>query len=227
MDIIQVSFADVEFKADADSEGEFSGYGSIFGNKDGGKDICVKGCFSESLTEMSNGTEARPLMFWMHKQDEPIGEWKMLAEDDKGLRAEGKLWIKQGIPRAEQAYRLLKSKQGGLSIGFKVRPNGQSYDERKGARLLTKLALKELSVVTLPMNDKARVLVVKGAESDLIEPGPSPELLALQSKLKESAEANALALVRHNLRDGAHKFQTMDSYLRGKTKPLDRSVEIR
>lgn len=225
MDIIKVSFVDLEFKADSDASGEFSGYGSTFGNVDNGKDVCVKGCFADSIKAMLDGAEQRPLMLWMHKQDEPIGEWKTLMEDDKGLKVEGQLWIKQGIPNADRAYKLLKSKSGGLSIGFKTEK--AAVHERTGIRSLLKLGLKELSVVTAPMNTKARVLSVKGeGMEEQVAAEVCPELKAIQDRLRESAEANGLALMRRNLRDGTNKFQSMDQYLRGKKPPVDKAVTL-
>src|SRR5690606_17592903 len=47
----------------------------------------------------------------------------------------------------------------GLSIGYWVRES--SYDEKTGVRTLSKLDLEEVSIVTMPANDDARVDAVK------------------------------------------------------------------
>jgi phage head maturation protease len=47
----------------------------------------------------------------------------------------------------------------GLSIGYWVRES--SFDEKTGIRTLTKLDLVEVSLVTFPANDDARVEAVK------------------------------------------------------------------
>jgi phage head maturation protease len=47
----------------------------------------------------------------------------------------------------------------GLSIGYWVRES--SFDEKTGIRTLTKLDLVEISLVTFPANDDARVEAVK------------------------------------------------------------------
>ena len=155
----------IEVKAFNDDTGEFEGYASTFGNVDNGKDICVKGCFDESLIEMEkSGT--MPGMFWQHDKAEPIGEWLSMATDSKGLYVKGRLWIKQGIQRADQAYKMIKSKgPKGLSIGFIAKSVKKIAG---GIREIVKASLIETSVVTFPMNEKAVILSVKAAEDQQI-----------------------------------------------------------
>ena len=188
-----VCFEPLEFKASKAEEagfGEFTGYASIFGNVDNGKDICVKGCFKEGLKELKGNM---PLMFWMHDQSEPIGEWKSIEEDDRGLKVTGQLWVNRGIPRAEQAYQLLRSKQGGLSIGYKTKK--ATYNEKSGTRNLVNVHVKETSVVTMPMNELAKVISVKG-EGDF-----NTKLEQLTLRLKKSAAENALKLLSMKMAD--------------------------
>ena len=53
---------------DDDEDGKFSGYASIFGNKDLGNDIVEKGAFSSTLRKKS---PKQIKMLFMHKTDEP------------------------------------------------------------------------------------------------------------------------------------------------------------
>jgi hypothetical protein len=55
----------------------------------------------------------------------------------------------------------------GLSIGYKADPDKQSYDERRRRRMLKEVDLMEISLVTFPMNPKARVTMVKACDKTI------------------------------------------------------------
>lgn len=175
------SFLGVRFKADAITDaGEFSGYGSTFGNIDRGGDVCVAGCFAETIKAMKSGT--MPAMLWNHDSSEPIGEWLDMEEDAAGLKVRGKLWIDGPNPvaKAMQVHRLLKSNgPKGLSIGYI--PKDASYGEQEGrrVRLLKQLDLVEVSPTMFPMNPSATVTDAKAG------------LLTSEADLRDMAEAIA------------------------------------
>lgn len=158
---METKFSDpiLEIKAIGD-DGVFSGYGSIFGNKDSGGDIVVPGAFSKSLADhRQKGT--RPRMFWHHDQRQPLGKWLDLAEDGKGLFVEGKLNL--GVQQAREAHALLKEGDiDGLSIGYGTIES--EPDQKRGALLLKQVKLYEVSIVSMAMNERARVESVKSAE---------------------------------------------------------------
>ncbi len=136
-------------------EGSFEGYGSIFGNLDSYGEKVMPGAFVESLARhRREGT--KPLMLWQHNPDDPIGIWEDLAEDGKGLRGTGRLL--KGVRRADEALIMLRAGAiQGLSIGYReqeVEPDGNN-------RLLKKLDLLEISIVSFPANRRARVESVK------------------------------------------------------------------
>ena len=136
-------------------EGIFSAYASVFNNVDYENDTVVSGAFTKSIAEKT------PVMLWNHDTAEPIGIWTNLKEDDKGLFVEGKLLINE-VARAKEVYSLLKSGAvSGLSIGYSV--NDYAYDE-KGIRQLKDLTLHEISLVSIPCNDEARVISVKSLD---------------------------------------------------------------
>ncbi|UOF83019.1 phage prohead protease [Caudoviricetes sp.] len=144
----------VEIKSFNSATGEFEGYASTYGNVDHGNDVVCKGAFDEVL---SGG--ALPAMCWQHDMKEVIGEWLEMKSDAKGLYVKGRIWINKGIARAEQAFEMLKGKgPKGLSIGFIAKAAQRA---KNGVRMITKALLKEISVVTYPMNDQAQVLSVK------------------------------------------------------------------
>lgn len=150
------------------SDGEFEGYASTFGNVDQGGDIVEPGAFIDGIVKARKDGRAIP-MLWQHKQDEPIGIWTDLAEDAKGLYVKGQL-ILDGDPVAQRAYGKLKAKAlGGMSIGYRIPPGGiVEDDKRPGVSRLKTIDLREISLVTMPMNIEARFTAVK-AMADAIE----------------------------------------------------------
>lgn len=146
---------------DLSEDGTFEGYAATFGNVDQGGDLVEPGAFIDSLVKARKDGRTVP-MLWQHDQREPIGVWDDIAEDAKGLYVSGRL-ILDGDPVAQRAYGKLKAKAlGGLSIGYRVPPGGEEIDEkRRGVTRLKKVDLREISLVTMPMNIEARVTAVK------------------------------------------------------------------
>lgn len=141
--------------------GEFEGYGSVFGNADSYGDIVAPGAFSKSLAEHNaNGT--MPALLWQHRSDEPVGVWMEMTEDAKGLKCKGRLLIDDD-PLAKRAHAHLKAGSiSGLSIGYV--PTVWERDEDEGTITLKEIELWEVSLVTFPANDRARVSDVKAIE---------------------------------------------------------------
>jgi HK97 family phage prohead protease len=183
------------FKTDSvTDDGTFSGYGSVFGNVDGGGDIVEKGAFSASLERLKSEDRVLPVL-WQHKTDEPIGDWASLIEDDHGLKGDGQLWV-DVAPTAKVAHRGMKTRAvTGLSIGYVVK--NETYDHKSGITILHELDLKEISLVTFPMNDLARVDAVKSA----LEAGDMPTIQQFEKFLREAgfSKTQAVAIANHGL----------------------------
>jgi HK97 family phage prohead protease len=165
---------DVAFQVKAvGDDGVFSGYGSVFGVEDSYREVVVAGAFKESL-------EGRlPSLLWQHRASEPIGIYTKVEEDSVGLHVEGKLAL--NTVRGQEAYELLKMGAiSGLSIGFNTRED--SYDNVTGVRTLKKLDLWEVSLVTFPANEAARVTDVK----ELVKSGELPSLKEFERYLREA-----------------------------------------
>jgi hypothetical protein len=93
-------------------------------------------------------------MLFQHDPKEPVGTWDVLREDDFGLWAEGRLV--QDVPRADALRRLIaKGAVDGLSIGFRTVKSTRA--NREGHRRLWEVDLWEISIVTFPMMDLARI----------------------------------------------------------------------
>lgn len=150
--------------------GEIEGYGSTFGGEpDSYGDVIAPGAFSDSLkAHTAKGT--MPKMLWQHDRNEVIGKWTGAVEDDHGLLIRGKL--NMDVQRGREAYALLKDgAMDGLSIGYRIAPNGYDSDDETGVWTLKKLDLFEVSVVTIGANENATIHSVKAmkAAHDLVE----------------------------------------------------------
>lgn len=185
----------IAFKAEnLSEEGAFTGYGSVFGNVDGGGDIVEKGAFAASLDKLKAEGRVVPVL-WQHKTDEPIGDWAQLEEDEHGLKGDGQLWV-DIAPNARIAHRGMKTGAvTGLSIGYVVK--NETYDHKSGITILHELDLKEISLVTFPMNDLARVDAVKSA----LEAGDMPTIQQFEKFLREAgfSKTQAVAIANHGL----------------------------
>lgn len=150
----------LETKALSDETGEFEGYASTFKNVDQGGDYVEPGAFIGSVHQAKKDGRVIPLL-WQHDATQPIGVWKDIAEDAKGLYVKGQLLV-DADPLAKRAHALLKAKAlGGMSIGYMIPQGGAEWDEKRRANRLVKVDLREVSLVTMPMNIEARVTAVK------------------------------------------------------------------
>jgi HK97 family phage prohead protease len=150
---------------DEENKGMFSGYGSIFNNKDLGNDVMMEGAFAKSIA--SKGARGVKLLY-QHKADEPIGVFDEIIEDRKGLKVKGRLAM--GTQKGKEVYELMKMGAiDGLSIGYRVSPKGAHYDEKGKRRMLKEVDLMEISAVTFPMNPRARIQAVKGSGKSVRE----------------------------------------------------------
>jgi len=129
----------------------FAGYAAIFGRADRGGDVVRKGAFARALKRGG----AVPLL-WQHLPDRPIGRIDYLKEDRRGLRVIARL--SDGAAGREAAALLKDGAVRGLSFGYRVRAA-----QGEGPRELIELDLVEISLVTLPMQPKARVHAVEEA----------------------------------------------------------------
>lgn len=194
-----------------EADGRFTGYGSVFGEVDSYNEAVAPGAFAESLADIR--AKGRPVpVLWQHRTGQPIGVYEKMLEDGTGLYVEGRL-LKNEVAQAKEAHALMKAGAvSGLSIGYFVR--NSSYDERTGIRTLTKLDLLEVSLVTFPANDAARVDAVKMK----LAHGALPTLPEFESILRESGFSRSQAAVIAN-RGLKHLLNRSESGSETATKP--------
>ena len=167
----------LSLKSVSDS-GEFEGYGSVFGVKDSHDDVVMSGAFAASLRVWSD-RKALPALLWQHRMDEPIGVYTEMKEDDVGLYVRGRLLIDDD-PLAKRAHAHMKAGSlTGLSIGYVLKD--WEYDRTKEAFLLKEIDLWEVSLVTFPSNDEARISDVKNA----LARGEIPEQKKIERVLRD------------------------------------------
>lgn len=177
---MQIRAFEYEVKSAEDS-GRFSGYASVFGVIDSYNELVAPGAFLKSLENVKAKGRTLPVL-WQHRTGDPIGNWDMdtLAEDSHGLGGAGDLWL-DDAPYARIAQRGMKSKSiTGLSIGYYVRKS--SLDEKTRVRTLLELDLVEISVVTNPANDEARVDAIKSK----LAHGSNPTLREFEEFLRDA-----------------------------------------
>lgn len=179
----------LEVKAsDVADDGTFEGYGSVFGVVDTYQEIVAPGAFTDSLAEIAAKKRTVPVL-WQHRQDQPIGVYSEITEDETGLFVKGQLLI-AAVGQAAEAHALMKAGAvTGLSIGYWIRES--SFDEKTGIRTLTKLDLVEVSLVTFPANDDARVEAVKFK----LAHGELPTMPEFEKLLREAGFSKSQATI--------------------------------
>lgn len=195
--------AELKLAGADDATMTFEGYGAYFGNVDSYGDVIEKGAFARSLKE-SKRSGIYPAMLLQHgsflggDDNMPVGVWTSMSEDEKGLVVEGRLAATQ---RGKDAYELLKMKPRpaitGLSIGFRVKKFELGTKPNEPRRKLQDIDLMEVSLVTFPANDKARITGVKSIDARGLERALQAEL-----KLSQRVAVSAVALMKRHLREG-------------------------
>lgn len=127
---------------------KLAGYAALFGRRDAGRDTIAPGAFARTLGERSD-----PLpLFWQHRPDQRIGWVESAGEDARGLRVVASI----DNPAGGAAAALRRGAVTGLSFGYRA----QGFTRDAQGRELTDVDLFEVSLVTHPMQNGARVHLV-------------------------------------------------------------------
>lgn len=163
-------FAPLEVKfTDGGTDGEFEGYGAVFGNTDSYGDVIQKGAFKDTIRDWRKQKRLPPMLIqhggWMMSDSDglPIGKWNSMEEDDTGLKVNGRL-INLDTERGKGIYGAMKEGVlDGMSIGFRAKEFALGTKPEEPRRTLKKIDLVEVSVVTFPANGAARVAAIKSS----------------------------------------------------------------
>jgi HK97 family phage prohead protease len=126
----------------------FAGYAALFDVADGAQDTIRPGAFTRSLAERG---EPLPLL-WQHRPAQRIGSVELAEEDARGLRV-----IAAVEPQSLAARMLLRRQVSGLSFGYRAR----RFRRLPRGRLLEDIEVFEVSLVTHPLQPRARVHLVR------------------------------------------------------------------
>jgi HK97 family phage prohead protease len=143
------------------ADGTIEGYASVFGEIDSYRDVVVPGAFTKSLQQRyrDKGRKGVPMLD-QHDSRLPVGLWPIesVQEDSRGLHVVGQLNMR--VQKAVENHAL--AEQGalsGLSIGYTTELD--EWDDAGQIRILREVDLWEISMVTFPAGDSARISSVK------------------------------------------------------------------
>ena len=160
-----------EIKA-IDEDGYIAGIAAGYGNVDHGGDLIMPGALAKAI----QGRSSVPMLLF-HDHKRPVGSWSKFDESAAGLHVEGKIAMKSEIGR--EAHALAEARAlSGLSIGYKTlrhRFEGKT-------RQLHELALHEVSLVPVGMNERAVITQIKS----LVEAGGTPTVREFEEFLRDA-----------------------------------------
>ena len=149
---LERKFVQISEALEVGDDASISGYASLFGHVDQGQDTVRSGAYTKSLEKLkSTGTKVK--LLWQHDPTKPIGVWDEVTEDETGLYVKGRL-LTETRQGAEAAALISAGAIEGLSIGYRT---VKSERDKAGVRHLSELELWEVSLVTFPMQQQARV----------------------------------------------------------------------
>jgi len=153
--------------ADGAPTGEVTAVVSAFGNVDLVGDRVVKGAFAKTLQDYKDSGSPIP-MIWSHDWANPmshIGTWDAAkaVETDEGLELTGQVFIGDGNPVADQAYKLMeKQLVREFSFAYDVISEQSAKD---GANELLELALIEAGPTLKGANSATRLVAAKALKA--------------------------------------------------------------
>lgn len=171
-------FSDADFSID--EKGIISGYVSVFNGVDSYGDTIVPEAYDFVLAEIAAGRMPMPKLFFNHDRwDIPLGNWLELKKDEKGIFGTTQLNTK-----LLKAHEVLEGVKFGSIDGFSVSIKVDDYNENAEHRVIKNiLALPEISIVTYPADNAARITDIKS------ETGSCKRLKDIERVLRDVAPA--------------------------------------
>ncbi|MCP4489037.1 MAG: HK97 family phage prohead protease [Gammaproteobacteria bacterium] len=154
---VPFAFDNKGFNEDDDSY-TFEGYASTFGNVDLGNDRVLHGAFKRCLNDMSSSGKTIPVL-WQHDMTMPLGTYTEMREDGRGLFVKGCMPKDDTFVSGRVVPQMKAGSISSMSIGYIA----DQWEMNGDVRDLKELTLWEVSLVTQPMNEEARVTDMKSA----------------------------------------------------------------
>jgi HK97 family phage prohead protease len=158
----------------------FNGYASVFDYLDSHNEIMIKGAFLRSIHRHNEGS-SRVKLLWQHDTQKPIGVINQISEDDKGLFIA--VTLNNLVNQGREVAALVKQKAiDSFSVGFDI----EKYRVNSfGQKEITDVDLWEVSVVTFPANQEAKIQNI--CSRSLLEHGAGQVLRQLNSVLSNAS----------------------------------------
>lgn len=147
---------ELDFALDVKSindDGDIEGLAVGYGNVDHGGDMVMPGAIRSSI----EARKTMPMLLY-HDQRRPVGIWHTLKEVSDGLLVKGKFSATTAGKEAREDAKC--GALSGLSMGY----NTLKHRMEGKTRQLIEVALHEISLVTVAMNDRTRITRVKELE---------------------------------------------------------------
>jgi hypothetical protein len=165
-----IDVLDIALDAKAlDDDGNIEGLAVGYGDVDHGGDVVVPGSID------LEGRKTIPMLLH-HDRKRPVGVWTEFNERSDGLHVKGRFSTSTEAREAREDVRL--GAITGLSMGFitkKHRLEGKS-------RHLLQVGLHEISLVTVPMHNRTRIISVK----DILGAGELPSVRQFEEFLRDA-----------------------------------------
>lgn len=209
-------------KASDEGTGTVEGYASVFGGVDSYHDTIAPGAYAETIPAfLSDGFIA-----WGHDWLNPVATPVSLTEDPHGLYLTAQFHSDPMAQRARTivSERLQRGKSMGLSIGYEAQEveyrqaSAKGDDEDAGEiRVLKKIKLYEVSLVTVPADSAALVSEAKDGAERFVGQG-----LAVLAAI-EQYTSRARALTSLGAKEGRILSEANRARLRGVHDALETS----
>jgi HK97 family phage prohead protease len=179
-----------------DESGMFEGYASVFNGVDAYGDTILPGAYTKVIRAIKAGQARMPKMLLNHNRWAlPIGKWTSIKEDDDGLLMDGEL-IKGMAIASDVRAALAAEALDGFSIGYSLKAGDYEDIEENGqwkGRVIKNISrLDEVSVVTFPADDDARMVSLKSEFEGLTTLAECEERLRDVGRPFTKAEATAI-----------------------------------
>lgn len=142
-------------------EGFICGYASKFGGLDSYDDTIERHAYDKVIKG------DLPKMFFNHQSwtDLPIGNWSLWRLDDIGLYVEGQLNL--NLQSGRDVYEGIKfGSVDGMSVSICMSRDDYWYDDDGVRHIKNVQRMREISVVTFPADDNARIINFKSEMPD-------------------------------------------------------------
>lgn len=219
-----INFKNIPIKeANADeSNRTVSGYLAAFGNIDLDQDIIMPGAFIKSITDHGPQSESaqKIIYLYMHNMSEPIGQFKVLEEDETGL------YFEADIDEIELGNRVLKQYASGTinqhSIGFNYvwdKCNWEMVGDKE-AFVCHELKLFEGSPVSIGANENTPFLGFKDNGEAITK--------QLRAEINAAMKNNNQLALKIAFEKYAAAFDNMNKIIKDHKRPtFDLSNEIK